>query len=454
MLVTELPRPVRSPAPQDKRGYELLIIFAPIGVPAAPGLSLRAGLREAAPYFAAMVTAALMFVGQIAAAMVWGEREGHKLRDLLMKWDADWLTSISDHGYLSVPGRVPAESVAFFPGYPTLVRVVAAPLHIFGVDESTLIAALLVSVAACIALACGLTRLAIVLAQRWQSAPIGLPTQLALAVAVTVTALGAPMGVIYAMPYSEALFTALAVWALVALIERRYLLAAGLVLFAGLTRLTAIALVATLCVAAIVELWRYWRGRRADHRPPVPWQALAAPMIGASGLLAYLAWASYRTASLGGYFAVQDAGWGSGWDFGRATWDWLAHNTTGSLADATKLGFVITSWAMIAALALPVFTVWPLIRGWFPWQLWVTAVAVAGIVLGSGGTMHARPRLLLPVVLLLLVPLVVRLVVEVANWDAWRRWAGCAATAALGVAWCALGVAVSGTMLIDFKYGI
>ena len=40
----------------------------------------RAGLREAAPYFAAMVTAALMFVGQIAATMVWGEREGHKLR--------------------------------------------------------------------------------------------------------------------------------------------------------------------------------------------------------------------------------------------------------------------------------------------------------------------------------------------------------------------------------------
>lgn len=411
-------------------------------------------VRQTAHHIAAMLTAAVLGFAQLALVDAWGARRGESLRDLLGKWDAAWLTGIAEHGYLRVPDREPFESVAFFPGYPTLVRIVAAPMEVFGVHDSTFIAALLVSMTCSLLMACGVACLAIDVAQRLRPWPLGTGSRIALSVAATAVVFGGPMNVMYWMPYSEALFTALAVWALVALLRRRYLAAGVLTLFAGLTRLTAIALIATLCVAALVEVWRYWCGRRASAPTRFPWAAVLAPAIGSVGIVAYLAWASYRTRSVGGYFAVQDHGWGSGWDFGESTWHWLRDSTVPDTTDATAIGYTISAWAMILTAALGAATTWPLLHGRLPWQIWFTATLAAGIVLGSGGTMHARPRLLLFATLLLLVPVVVLAIDRINRHDDWRLPAAVAALTTAITLWCCLGFWVSGHMLIDFDYGI
>ena len=408
----------------------------------------------AAPYITAMLTCAVLGFTQLLVIDAWGARRGAKLRDLLMKWDAAWLTGIADDGYLRVPGRDPFESVAFFPGYPTLVRMVAAPLEIFGADDATFRAAMIVSMTSSILLACGLARLAIDIAQRLSAHPLSTRFQIAVAVAVAAIAFGAPMSVMYWMPYSEPLFTALAVWALVALLRRRFVVAGTLVLFAGLTRLTAVALVITLCAAALVELWCYCRARGTFTPIRFPWAAVTSPVVGSAGLVAYLAWASYRTRSEGGYFTVQDHGWGSAFDWSSSTWDWLRHNTIASSGDANTVGYVITSWSMILVAGLCLATLGPLLCGRLSWQVWLPGVTAAAIVLGSGGTMHARPRLLLFATLLMLVPMVVLAIVRLGRRTDWRLPVGVAALTSTLALWCALGFWVSGHMLIDFDYGI
>lgn len=64
----------------------------------------------------------------------------------------------------------------------------------------------------------------------------------------------APGSAVLSMVYAEALFCALAVWALIALVGQRWLTAAGLTALAGTVRSTAAALVAAVAVAAVAAL--------------------------------------------------------------------------------------------------------------------------------------------------------------------------------------------------------
>jgi Gpi18-like mannosyltransferase len=88
-----------------------------------------------------------------------------------------------------------------------------------------------------------------------------------------------PMGVVLSMTYTEALFCALALWALVGVLERRWLLAGLCTAAAGLVRWTALALVITVGLAAVVSL-----ARRRESRP------LIALLIAPAGLIGYLWW--------------------------------------------------------------------------------------------------------------------------------------------------------------------
>ena len=304
------------------------------------------------------------------------------------------------------------------------------------------------------AAAWGLARLALALHRQMHPGPLGIGTALALAISTAILAFAAPMAVVYTMPYSEALFMALAVWSINMMIERRYLAAAILVMLAGLTRLTAPALIATLAVCAIVELWRYRRDRRTLYPARFPWAALAAPFIGSLGLVGYLAWANAQTSSSGGYFGVQDDGWGSSFDWGVSTWKWLRENTLSIFGNHTSVGYAISSWAMIAVTVLCLASLWPTLSGRVPWQLTSPALFIAAIVLGSGGIMHSRPRLLLLPALLLLLPAIVRAVGWTATRTGWRRFAAATALVTVGALWCAFGLRTSGHMLIEFPYGI
>ncbi|KJR05084.1 hypothetical protein [Gordonia sihwensis] len=420
----------------------------------------RARLASLVIGTSAAATAALLWLVQIVLVDVAARGHGSDLREALTQWDAQWMTLIADHGYGGFAYTSdPAEptilrSVAFFPGYPTVVRAVAAPLTIFGVDDATLIAAVVTSAAASLALAWGSAVLALEIWTRAVGHEAGLAASVAVSVVATAVVFGAPMSVVYWMPYSESLFTALAVWALVAMVRGRFGVAGVLVLAAGLTRLTGAALVATLAVAAAVELIDYSRRRGTLTPRPFPCAAAAAPVVGSLGIAGYLAWASDQTRSAGGYFAIQDRGWGSGWDWGQSTIGWISDHAVGGLSDTTQTGYTISAWSMIAAAALCVVTLWPVVRGHLPWQPWVFAVGVAVIVLGSGGIMHSRPRLLLIPISLIALGLAVLAISAAARTTGWRRWIIAAAIMAGIVAWCALGIQVSVTMLVDFDYGI
>ncbi|GAA2375775.1 mannosyltransferase family protein [Gordonia cholesterolivorans] len=400
----------------------------------------------------ALVAAATTTLVQLALLITIDLRatdRGTSLRDVLTKWDAQWMMNIADRGYFGPPID---QSVAFFPGYPVLVRAVGAPLAVFGVPDATLTTAIGVSALASLAAAVGLAFLALDIWSRL-GRPITLATLIVVPVAAGVIFSGAPMSIIYWMPYSEATFTALAVWSLVAMIRHRYLTAGVLVLLAGVTRLTGVALVATLVVAALVQLICWWR-RRHESDTRFPWRAAVAPVIGGTGIAAYLTWASVQTAYFGGYFAVQDRGWNSEFDGGRATMQWLRDTLGDGFVDPVTTGYTISSWAMVVVGVLLLASLWPLLRGWLPWQVWLTAVLLAVIVLGSDGVMHSRPRLLLLATALLLLPFVVRAVHLAASMNGWRRWATSTALVVAGAGWCAMGFWASAHMLVDFRYGI
>lgn len=393
---------------------------------------------------AALTAAAMTTIIQLTLLIALDARaaeRGIPLRKILTKWDADWLTNISEHSYYASDVT---QSVAFFPGYPTLVRIVGAPAAVLGINDATLLTALLVSIVSTAVAAAGLGFLALEIWSR-----LGRPTTLVTLVVIPAGAAvlfsGAPMSVVYWLPYSEATFTAFAVWALLALLRGRYLTTGLLMLAAGLTRVTGAALVVVLVVAALVELVRWWRGRAGCF----PWRALVAPVIGGAGIACYLAWASAQTRSAGGYFAIQRQGWGSGWDWGDSTWRWIRSNLVGELP-----GYTVTTWAIITVLALAVASLWPLLRGGLPWQIWLAAVVVMTIVLGSGGILHSRPRLLLLATALLTLPWVVRLIDAATRMTGWRRWITVSTLTFTSVAWCCLGFKISLYMLVDFPYGI
>jgi hypothetical protein len=404
---------------------------------------------------AVVATVMTMVTGvvQLVVMAVWGGRRGRTLHEVLMQWDAHWMTMISEHGYsgfVMSPDQtdpVQWESVAFFPGYPVLVRVVAAPMAVLDVAEATFVAAMAVSTVATVAMAWGVSMLAVELWRRRGPARSDRRTLVVLSASVTVLAVGAPMGIVYWMPYSESLFTAVTVWALYFLLRRRFLLAGVLTMVAGATRLTATALILLLCAAAALELWRWWRGRQERGFPV---QALVAPVVGSLGIVGYLSWADRAVAEIGGYFAAQQRGWHSGVDMGAATLRWVTGNLPGELT-----GYTISSWSMILVTLLCAVSLVMLWNGRIPWQLWLPAVVLAGIVLASDGIMHSRPRLLLVPVLLLTLPLVVELV---RAWRTATRPRTAVTTGVLlgagAVLWCVLGFWVSGAMLIDFEYAI
>jgi hypothetical protein len=197
----------------------------------------------------------------------------------------------------------------------------------------------------------------------------------------------APMSIVLSMTYSEALFCALAIWCLLGLLRRQWLLAGVCSAAAGLVRPTAAALVAAVGLAGLVAVARGQDGWR-------PWvAALAAP----SGLVGYLAFVAARTGRWDGWFALQQQGWDSGFDGGRAT----LRFTGRVLTTAPSVLELITVWLLVGALVLLVLCALDWWRGPV-WPLLVYAVTVLAMDLGSSGVMNSKARLLLPAFVLLL----------------------------------------------------
>ena len=353
-----------------------------------------------APAALVALLGAALRVGVLAAVAV---AQDDSLWGLLNKWDAKQYVEIARGGYfgadISTDGPVHETTMAFFPGFPFLVRIVSSLLGT-GVAGTAIVLNVLFSVA----LAAGVMALA---------ARMGKGKRAQVLSAVVVT--GAPMSIVFTMPYTESLFGALAIWAVVALVDERWWAAAAFVFLAGLVRLTAVDLVAVFALIVLLRARRNWR-------------AWAAVVFSTVPLAGYLWWSSSHLKEAGGYFGIQKEHWNSGFDGGKATSVWLWETLSG----ATNGGYLLSAGVMIAA---PVF----LVLAWrrLPLAAWLFSAVLIANVLLSDGIMHSRPRLLLPAVIVLLP---------------WVKKGASASAAAL--AWAVFGAWFSAYMLGVFEWAI
>lgn len=357
--------------------------------------------------------------------------------DRLNSWDALWMRDIAERGYFGLddvdgdPGHW--RSLAFFPLMPYLMRGVSfvgfMPAAWAGALISLVAGVFVAFAAAALAARMGMGRRSMILSS------------------VMVTT--APMAVVMLMPYTEALFLALAGWGLVAVVDKRWGRAGLLILLAGLTRSTAMGLFIVLAIAVIA----------GDRRNPRAWLAVAVAPV---GWAVYLLWSSARLSDAGGYFGAQARGWNSEVDGGAATLRWL----WGSLATSRETGYAISAIMIIvvAATLAWAFVDWAVARvaAWRGaragsgeaaspafldrwgacWPVLLFSCLAVGQVLVSDGMMHSRPRLFLSGVLVLLVfaPFVARM----RAFD--RAWI--LAAWVLGSAW------VGAYMLVPFPWAI
>ncbi|MFJ4979393.1 hypothetical protein ACIP6X_29350 [Streptomyces coeruleorubidus] len=270
---------------------------------------------------------------------------GEHAWDVLASWDGWWYQQIAQHGYdpalKPVPGAtglitLEGNSAAFFPLYPTLMRLVSecTGLGLYGAGMTVSVIASFVAALGIYAVTkqLGSHRAGLVAAGLWAVWP-GSGTEWS--------------------GYSESLYTALAAWTCHAVMSRRWLTAGLLTCAAGLCRPTAVALVAALAVAALLSL-----RRRADGigRAEAIRRPLAAVAIAPLGLFCYLAWVNYRMGDINGYSKLQDGAWAHKFDWGVHSFDVLTSIPVGHFDYLFAMPFLDVIGVCVV-LTVPVLTV-------------------------------------------------------------------------------------------------
>ncbi|MFD9338588.1 hypothetical protein ACFWBF_29955 [Streptomyces sp. NPDC060028] len=211
----------------------------------ATTVSLRPPVRTRAATPAAVlalgVFAAVRGAGLLVlcAASWWAGRS--PLRVLGGSWDSVWYVWIAGHGYgrtqMWPAGGSVQSDLAFFPLYPLLLRAVSQVL-----PGGLAVAGLAVAWAAAALAAVGVYRVGEhLLGARAGVLLVGLWAAL-------------PHGVVLTLAYTEALLSACAAWALYALLRGRWLWAAALAVLAGLTRPTGLAVAAAVSATALTAV--------------------------------------------------------------------------------------------------------------------------------------------------------------------------------------------------------
>jgi hypothetical protein len=346
-------------------------------IPAAAGKQ-RTGAGFPLPLYGALIFAGIRVLSLATAVFLLPRgqfRELHySLPQLIKSWDSGRYLIIAVHGYSYVPGNMRHDSIfAWFPGYPAAIHVIN---WIPGVGPAW--AALAVTIAAGLTAAWGLTRLGMTLTGDRR-----------VSLAMTALWAAAPGSIALSMLYSEALFCALAIWSLIALVERRWLTAACLTILAGTVRSSALALVAAVTVAALPALIRAARARQHIAAWWRPAAALLLAPLGLLGYWAYTAWAVHRP---GGWFWIEK-NLHLGFDWGQSTMLTLKN----AIIDGPTASVALTLLVLAAAVAL---TVWSLTER-IPVYLHAYTLVVVLIALTTGPYFFGgKPRFLLPAVLL------------------------------------------------------
>jgi hypothetical protein len=350
-------------APTRPEGGRRWSVPQPLRLPLT-GAAIYAGIRLLSVALAAF---ALRQDG-FAAARHWG----------VLRWlragDGGHYLAIAAHGYAYPAGQLAHASVfSFFPGYPALMRAVA---WLPGV--SLLGAGLAVTAIAGLAAAWGITTLGMKLTAD--------PRISLLMAAVWAVA---PSATVEESLYAEALFCALAVWALVALVDRRWLTAAGLTIAAGTVRSTVLALIAAVVAAALAAVVQAVRARQPWWRPA------AAAVLAPLGLLGFLGYVALRTHRLDGWFWIEKNAFHMRFDWGASTLQVLK----GDFLGQPSVPEILVGLAVVAGALLMVWSLTERIG----WYLHLYTVLVVGMALvTSANWISSKPRFMLPAVLLAL----------------------------------------------------
>ncbi|MEQ8142077.1 glycosyltransferase family 39 protein [Streptomyces sp. OP7] len=390
-------------------------------------------LRRAAP--ALLGYAAVRALGLVVLAG-WSEARGKSAYTLLTaRWDSLWYTRVAELGYgyeVRLPNGDVHSNLAFFPLLPWLERLAAAVSPLSYADGG-----FVVSLLASLAAAWGI----FAVADHVYGRRAGVCAVLLWAVL--------PVGIVQSMAYSESLFTALAAWALYAVLTGRWVTAGVLAGLAGLTRPVGLAVVAAVWAAGVVAFLRERGGRESDGTfvPKLGGPAsdgtsfvgggsalpgdsareggragtpTAGPRTGASGgapdgpgapgvrlrrvagmLLAplgaagYVLWVGHRTGDGPlGYLDVQ-AGWRNGFDGGYAFARFVA-------ARFTSFPSALAGVALLAGVGLVVWLYVLCVRQRQPLPLLVYAGVVTALALCASSYFGSKPRLLMPAFPLLL----------------------------------------------------
>ncbi|QKW20805.1 glycosyltransferase family 39 protein [Kitasatospora sp. NA04385] len=355
-------------------------------VPAAlsPREWLRRAAREYGPALAVFGAVRLIAFAVFAWLLSWSGEYltktprfggGKHVWDVVGGWDGWWYQQVAQNGYdpkllpsTSGPWTIEQNSVAFFPLYPGLIKMVSAVTGL-----NTLGAGILVSVVTSFVAAAGIYAVAKLIAGHR-----------AAVIAAGVWGLFPGSGVEWAV-YSDSLFVALASWACYFVMTRNWLAAGVTTFVAGLNRPTSAALAAAVGVAALIALWQ----RKDGVLGP-----LAAMVIAPLGFIGYIAWASWRMGSWTAYFDLQRGGW-------LHYFDWGAH--TGNVLQNLLLGhhdyiFGYPTEDMIAlflVFSLPIL-LFLMVRMRVPAFLVVYTCVTIVLVLGSQQIFGNTSRYLLP----------------------------------------------------------
>ena len=264
----------------------------PGGRPGQPGDPGRPALSDRLPYpwlFPLLVFAAtwvLIVAAWYGSDAIYGQ--AHPWTWHFVFKDAKYYLAIAEHGYKRTSpfpwprgGSEIDRRTAFFPLFPLVIR---AASYLTG--GNYLIAGLAVSVLAGAASAVGVWVLAARLC--------------GLRIADRAVALYCffPGAMTFGMLYSEPLAVALGAGVLLALLDRRWLIAGIIGAVATAERPTMIILVAVSGVAAVQAIW----SRRE-------WRALIAPALTPLGMLAFFGYLGHRYHNYAFWFRVERDGW-------------------------------------------------------------------------------------------------------------------------------------------------
>ena len=199
----------------------------------------------------------------------------------------------------------------------------------------------------------------------------------------------APAAMVLSMAYSEALACALAVWALVAVADRRWITAGVLTMAAGTVHSSAVTLMAAVAVAALAAVIE---SARAGQLPPGAWlRPTAAVVISPLGLIGFWLFVSVGLRYPGGWLAAESAS-GQRIDWGVSTW----HAVVRTLSAPSAL-HLLSVLAILAAVGLAAWTCTERIPAYL--KVYVLCTVLLAVLTGPGW-LDSKPRILLPALLL------------------------------------------------------